>query len=276
MYGAILGDIIGSPYEYDKGKKRKDLPLFCGQSRVTDDTMMTVAVADALMSEPDPYDDDSLRYAFINRMRYWGRLYPGVGYGSAFRKWLISENPKPYESYGNGSAMRVSPVGWLFDTLDLTRHIAALSAEVTHNHPEGIKGAEAVASAVYLARTGSSKDDIAAYISDEFHYNLDRTIEEIRPGYRMNATCQGSVPEAMIAFLESTSFEDTIRTTISLGGDTDTTSAIAGSIAEAFFGIPRGLKEEVFRYTRPCVQKVIRAFTACAEAGRETAIVKAS
>ena len=261
MYGAILGDIIGSPYEYDKAKSRRNLPLFSERSRVTDDTMMTVAIADALMSEQDFNDDDSLRYAFINRMRYWGRLYPNVGYGSRFRRWLLSENPTPFESSGNTCAVRVSPIAWLCDTLEQTRHIAALSAEVTHHHPEAVRGAEAVAGAIFMAGHGASKDEIAAYMTDEFHYDLGCHIENLQNFYPMDSTCKGSVPGSIVVFLESRSFEEAVRTTVALGGDTDTTSAIVGSMAEAFYGIPKSLIAEVFNYTRPCIQKVIHAFT---------------
>lgn len=235
MYGAILGDIIGSPYEFDRGEKTKVFPLFSKESHFTDDTVMTIAVASALLCVPRDYDAISL--VVMDSMQHWGHEYPRAGYGGNFREWLNAEEPKPYGSFGNGSAMRVSAVGWLYDTVELTRYVARLTAEVTHNHPEGIKGAEAVASAIFLARTGESKKSIKKYIEDEFAYNLSRTLDEIRPHYHMDVTCQGSVPEAIIAFLESTDFEDAVRNAVSIGGDTDTIACIAGSIAEAYYGL---------------------------------------
>ena len=189
MYGAILGDIIGSPYEFDRGHKTKEFPLFVDESEFTDDTVMTIAVADAFMSLPDGFSDEQAHEALIEKMQYYGRKYWKAGYGQRFFKWLISKDHAPYNSYGNGSAMRVSSVAWLFDSLDDVRRCARLSAEVTHNHPEGIKGAEATASAIYLARTGNSKDEIKAYIMDQFGYDLSRTCDEIRPNYRHVESC---------------------------------------------------------------------------------------
>lgn len=242
MYGAVLGDSIGAPYEFDRGKKSKDFPLFCADSQFTDDTVMTMAVAEALL-ESRSQDDADIRAALVGALRKWGRAYPHAGYGARFRLWLQSSDPKPYGSCGNGSAMRVSAAGWLFDTLEETRAKARLSAEVTHDHPEGIKGAEATASAIYLARTGRSKEEIKAYIIREFGYDLSRTCDQIRPNYHHVETCQETVPEAITAFLEGTDFEDVIRTAVSLGGDCDTLTCIAGSMAEAFYGIPAPLKE---------------------------------
>ncbi len=243
MYGAILGDIIGSPYEFDRGNKSKDFPLFSKESYFTDDTVMTIAVAEAfLLAHPDA-DATWLRKRLIYSMQKYGKAYPDAGYGGMFRQWLRSKDPRPYNSYGNGSAMRVSPVAWLYDDLETVRRMARLSAEVTHNHPEGIKGAEATASAIFLARTGSSKDEIKAYIEDQFHYDLSRTCDEIRPGYHHVESCQETVPEAITAFLDGESFEDVIRTAVSLGGDCDTLTCIAGSIAEGFYGVPEELKQ---------------------------------
>ena len=243
MYGAILGDIIGSPYEFDRGGKTKDFPLISGYSDVTDDTVMTVAVAEAFL-DMEPGEDESVtRDRLIHHMRWWGDEYPGYGYGIRFNRWLQSVDPYPYNSCGNGSAMRVSSAGWLFHDLDTVRKMARLSAEVTHNHPEGIKGAEATASAIYLARTGSTKEQIRDFIVNTFHYDLSRTCDEIRPNYHHVETCQETVPEAITAFLEGKSFEDVIRTAVSLGGDCDTLTCIAGSIAEAFYGVPEELKE---------------------------------
>jgi len=243
MYGAILGDMIGAPYEFDQGNKTKDFPLFSKGSQFTDDTVMTIAVAQALMDTMGQ-DDPEVKKALIASMRKWGRNYPGAGYGARFIGWLRVEDPEPYGSYGNGSAMRVSSAGWLFDSLEETRHIARLTAEVTHNHPEGIKGAEATASAIFMARTGSSKEEIRDYIIREFGYDLSRTCDEIRPGYHHVESCQKTVPEAITAFLEGNDFEDVIRTAVSLGGDCDTLTCIAGGMAEAYYGVPDPMVEE--------------------------------
>lgn len=246
MYGALLGDIIGAPYEFDRGNKSKEFPLFCENSRFTDDSVMTIAVAEALLDSRF-LDDDSIRAALIKSMRKWGKKYPDAGYGRKFLCWLREKDPKPYGSCGNGSAMRVSAAGWLFDTLEETREKARLTAEVTHDHPEGIKGAEATSGAIFLARTGRSKEEIRDYIVQEFGYDLSRTCDQIRPSYYHNESCQKTVPEAITAFLEGTDFEDVIRTAVSLGGDCDTLTCIAGSIAEAFYGVPAILKTECRR-----------------------------
>ena len=237
MYGAILGDIIGSPFEFDRGDKTKEFDLFSKDCDFTDDSVMTIAVGEALLAVGPEATVKEIEEAVVTNMQDWGKRYPYAGYGGRFRYWLRERNPKPYGSYGNGSAMRVSAVGWLYDSLERTREVARATANVTHNHPEGIKGAEATASAIYMARNESSKEEIKEYIEREFHYNLDRTLDEIRPGYHMDETCQRTVPEAIIAFLESKDFEDAIRNAVSLGGDTDTLGAITGSIAEAFYGI---------------------------------------
>ena len=240
MYGAILGDIIGSPYEFDQGDKTKDFPLFVRRSCFTDDSVMTVAVAEALMDSAGA-SDDAMRPALVRSMRRWGRRYPDAGYGGRFFFWLRSPDPQPYGSYGNGSAMRISAAGWLYDSLEETRRIARLTAGVSHNHPEGVKGAEATAAAIYLARCGGTKDDIRAYVIREFGYDLSRTCDEIRPTYHHIESCQQTVPEAITAFLEGQDFEDVIRTAVSLGGDCDTLACIAGSVAEAFYGVPAQL-----------------------------------
>ena len=242
MYGAILGDIIGSPYEFDMGSKTKDFPLFSKRSAFTDDSVMTLAVAEAFLGTPD--DDEIIRKRLVKSMQKYGARYPHAGYGLRFSDWLDSEAPMPYNSWGNGSAMRVSAVAWLYNDLETVRHMARLSAEVTHNHPEGIKGAEATASAIFLARTGHTKDHIRRYIENEFGYALNRTCDEIRPTYHHVESCMETVPEAITAFLEGDSFEDVIRTAVSLGGDCDTLTCIAGSIAEAFYGVSDDLKEE--------------------------------
>ena len=260
MYGAILGDMIGSPYEFDRGGKTKDFPLFSQGSRFTDDTVMTIAVADALLEVGDEADEAAVCAAVVRAMQRWGRQYPRVGYGGLFRHWLVSDEPTPYGSFGNGSAMRVAAAGWLYDTLARTREVARQTAVVTHNHAEGIKGAEATASAIFLSREGKPKEEIKEYIVREFSYDLSRTLDEIRPHYSMDATCQGSVPEAIISFLESADLEDAVRNAVSLGGDTDTVACIAGSIAEAFYGVPEALKAECRRRLPQEMLAVLDAF----------------
>ena len=262
MYGALLGDMIGAPYEFDRGKKTKDFPLFVSDSEFTDDSVMTVAVAEALLNCPAGAEDEAVREELIRCMHRWGRRYPYAGYGARFIHWLRAAEPEPYGSCGNGSAMRVSAAGWLYDTLEETRHMARLTAEVSHNHPEGIKGAEAVASAIFLARTGKSKEEIREYIIREFGYDLSRTCDEIRPGYYHVETCQQTVPEAITAFMEGTDFEDVIRTAVSLGGDCDTLTCIAGSMAEAFYGVPEELKEECRKRLPKEMLLVLDRFTA--------------
>lgn len=242
MYGAILGDIIGSPYEFDAGEKSKEFPLFSENSVWTDDTVMTIAVADAFLTAGLDAPEETLRQQLVKAMRHYGKLFPKAGYGWRFWKWLHRWRPKPYNSFGNGSAMRVSSVAWLYHDLESVRKAAQISAEVTHNHPEGIKGAEATAAAIFLARTGHGKEEIKTYIVEEFGYDLSRTCDEIRLNYHHVQTCQETVPEAITAFLEGESFEDVIRTAVSLGGDCDTVAAIAGSIAEGFYDIPEELK----------------------------------
>ena len=244
MYGAILGDIIGSPYEFDMGEKTKEFPLFSQQSHFTDDSVMTLAVADALMDSTPEDGDQKICERLVMSMQCFGRRFPGAGYGGMFQSWLWEEAPRPYGSFGNGSAMRVSAAGWLYDDLETTRRMARLTASVTHDHPEGIKGAEAVAAAIYLARTGSSKEEIRSHVCGQFGYDLSRTCDEIRPTYHHVESCQRTVPEAITAFLEGGDFENVIRTAVSLGGDCDTLTCIAGSMAEAFYGIPENLKQE--------------------------------
>jgi len=225
MLGAIAGDIIGSAYEFGRTKS-KEFPLFGPGSGFTDDTVMTVAIAQAILTDGD-YRKAALDY---------GRRYPDAGYGGFFQGWLHSRDPKPYNSYGNGSAMRASPVGFAFDTVEEVLREAQRSAEFTHDHPEGIKGAQATALAVFLARTEWDKDLIRSEVASRFGYDLGRTLEEIRPGYGHDETCQRTVPEALISFLESDSYEDAVRNAVSLGGDADTLACIAGGIAEAYYG----------------------------------------
>ena len=224
MLGAIIGDVVGSIYEW-KNHKSKEFPLLKEKSRFTDDTVMTVAVADCLLHEK----------SYETTFQTWGNKYPQAGYGGTFRKWLKGSVKGSYNSWGNGSGMRVSPVGYAFGTLEETLLEAERSAAVTHSHPEGIKGAQVIASAVFMARNDASKEDIRRYISENFNYKLDRSIDEIRPTYTFDVSCQGSVPEAVISFLESENYEDAIRNAISLGGDSDTIACMAGAIAEAYY-----------------------------------------
>ncbi len=226
MLGAIAGDIIGSAYEF-YSTKTTDFKLFTPDSRFTDDTVLTVAVADCILNEK--------KYPIA--FKEYGRRYPNAGYGNTFADWLDSDSLAPYGSFGNGSAMRVSPVGFAFNTLDSVLEQAKRSAEVTHDDPEGIKGAQAVSSAIYLAREGYGKDTIREYIEETFEYDLHRTLDEIRPDYDFDETCQGSVPEAIITFLESNDYEDAVRKAVSLGGDSDTQACIAGGIAHAYYKV---------------------------------------
>lgn len=251
LLGAVAGDIIGSVYER-YSVKQTDFPLFSEASRFTDDTVMTVAVAGWLLGTDE----------LIPSLQNYVRLYPKAGYGGMFRQWALSANPLPYHSFGNGSAMRVSPVGWAFDTLEETLRHAAKSAAVTHDHPQGIKGAQAVAACIFLARKGESKANIRTYIEQTFYYDLHRTCDEIRPDYRFDVTCQGSVPESIIAFLESTDFESAVRLAVSLGGDADTMGAIAGSIAEAFYGgVPKNIRQECIRRMPADLRSVLHRFS---------------
>jgi ADP-ribosylglycohydrolase len=246
MWGAIIGDIVGSRFEFNRNniKTKAFGALFDQKCRYTDDTVMTIATASALLDKN--FQPDTIDYALAYQI--FGNSYPNAGYGSFFRNWLKSADLTVNNSFGNGSAMRVSPIGWAFDTIKKTQEEAVQSCLYTHNHPEGIKGAQAVASAIFLARNRASKIEISKYITEHYGYNLNRTLDEIRPSYTFNATCQGSVPEAIIAFLEAEDFEDTIRGAISLGGDSDTIAAIAGSIAEAFFEIPTPIKNAAEKY----------------------------
>lgn len=234
MFGAVIGDIIGSIYEFE-GVKSKDFELFPNGCEFTDDSIMTIAVGDSLIDWF--YDGGDLHQTFVSIMHNYGRAYPYPlgGYGNRFAEWLRRKSTEPYNSCGNGSAMRVSPCALIAKSLEEALDLAKKSAEVTHNHPEGIKGAQATAAAIYLAKTGSSKEKIRTYIRENF-YPLDRTLDEIRPKYHFNGTCQGSVPESIQSFLESKNYEDAIRNTISLGGDADTMGAITGSIAWAYYG----------------------------------------
>ena len=234
MLGAIAGDIIGSVYEWNN-IKTTDFPLFSPNCFFTDDTVLTVALAESIMTGID----------YAELMKNYYRRYPDAGYGGSFHKWARSSHNAPYNSWGNGAAMRISPVGFAFESLDDVLHKATAYTALTHNHPEGIKGACATATAIFLARTGMDKNGIRKHIVDSYGYDLNRSCDEIRPVYQFNESCQRTVPEAIIAFLESESFEHAIRLAISLGGDSDTLACITGGIAEAFYGVPENIKSRV-------------------------------
>lgn len=257
MLGAIIGDIVGSPFEFHN-HRNKDFELFTRRSRPTDDSIMTLAVAKAIMEAEKIKDisiehvDDRDYYSLVEDMtvKYMqkiGRKYPNCGYGGMFYSWIFSDEPKPYNSFGNGAAMRVSPAGFATRTESEAISLAKAVTRVTHNHHEGIKGAEATTVAIFMARKGFTKGEIRDRIIFDY-YPLNFTIDEIRDGYKFNETCQETVPQAIEAFLESTSFEDSIKTAISLGGDSDTLAAITGSIGEAYYGIPQGIKEKALTY----------------------------
>lgn len=251
MIGAIAGDIIGSAFEWSN-VRTTDFALFSDTSTFTDDTVLTVAVADCILSRKD----------YARTLKHYGRMFPDAGYGTLFWKWLHSDSLAPYNSFGNGSAMRVSPVGFAFGTLEQVLEEAKRSAEVTHNHPEGITGAQAIASAIFLARTGATKKEIGHYVEHTFGYDLTRTLDEIRPTYTFDASCQGSVPEAIIAFLESSSYEDAIRKAISLGGDSDTIACMTGGIAQAYFKcVPDYVVQRVRGLLAPELLRIVDMFS---------------
>ena len=245
MLGAIIGDIAGSPFEFDRNRElahSKKFELLYPESRFTDDTVMTLAIADAIVKaipvKGSHVSEEKFESQVIKSMQSFGLKYPNAGYGSRFIYWLMKKNPRPYNSFGNGSAMRVSPVAWAFNDLESVEKFAEISARVSHNHPEGIKGAQATAVAIFLARTGHDKEEIKNYVTTRYGYDLSRTLDDIRPSYSHVESCQQTVPEAITAFLEGNSFEDVTRQAISLSGDSDTLTAIACSIAEGFYGIP--------------------------------------
>ncbi len=241
MLGALVGDIIGSVYEFHNTKST-DFELFHGASKFTDDSVMTLAVAKWLVED----EAHTLHY-LIYCMQELGNRHPYAGYGGHFYGWLAKDNPQPYNSWGNGAGMRVSPVGLYAKTLDEALALAALTASVSHNHPEGVKGAQAIATSMFLCKQGKSKEEIKDYVETTFGYNLHRTIAEIRPRYEFDVSCQGSVPEAIITFLEGNSFEEVIRLAISLGGDSDTIGAMAGAIAACMYSIPEEIAERCDR-----------------------------
>lgn len=256
MLGAIIGDIVGSRFER-RNIKSKDFVLLTERCSPTDDSLMTLAVGKAILEADGDYTDFLERV--IQNMQELGRAYPHAGYGGNFSKWLHMENPLPYNSYGNGSAMRVSACAWAAKSLEEALALAESQSKVSHNHPEGIKGAKAISAAIFLARIGKSKEEIRAFIHANY-YVLEFTLEEIRPFYSFDVSCQGSVPQAIVAFLESTNFEDAIRNAISIGGDSDTIAAMAGSIAEAYYGIPSKIAEIALSYLDERQCKIISDF----------------
>lgn len=287
MLGAIIGDIVGSIYEWHN-IKTKDFPLFKDSCFFTDDTVMTVAVAEGLMNGGKKDD-------FIDAMKKYGRMYPDSGYGVRFNNWIFSNDRKPYNSFGNGSAMRVSPCAWLMDCKQYARTgqlpeygraEARICTEVTHNHPEGVKGALATADAIFLCRyyfggfhaeneppidsdPAGCRCRVKEHVEKVYGYDLSKTLDEIRPKYYFNETCQETVPQAIIAFLESTDFEDAIRNAISLGGDSDTLAAITGSIAEAAYGIPERIREKAISYLDEPLKAVLRKWEQFCSAYRD-------
>ncbi|MCZ7611705.1 MAG: ADP-ribosylglycohydrolase family protein [Ignavibacterium sp.] len=251
MLGAITGDIVGSVYEFTDVKPEFNFPLFSPESEFTDDTVLTVALADSILSNLD----------YKVKLSEYYQLYPDCSYGLRFHEWANSNNPQPYNSWGNGSAMRVSPIGWAYNDLDTVLLKAKESSQVTHNHPEGIKGAQATAASIFLARTGASKFQIKEYIQENFNYNLNFDLEELRKHYRFNESCQQTVPQAIYTFLVSDSFEDSIRKAIYIGGDSDTLACINGSIAEAFYGgVPEEIKIEVYKRMDNWITKITNNF----------------
>lgn len=252
MLGAIVGDIIGSAYEFNR-QKSKGLELFTAQSDFTDDTILSVAVAEVILQGG----------SFVQAIKRYAQAYPNPtgGYGARFSQWAASDSLEPYNSWGNGSAMRVSAVGFAYDDMAKVMDVAKQTAEVTHNHPEGVKGAQATAAAILLARQGKDKAAIKGFIASNFGYDLNRSLDEIRPSYAFDESCQGSVPESIIAFLESVDFEDAIRNTISLGGDTDTMGSITGGIAEAFYGgVPGAIAQQAISLLDEPLRSVTLAF----------------
>jgi ADP-ribosylglycohydrolase len=249
MLGAIVGDIIGSVHEH-AGTRTKDFPLFTPQSFFTDDTVLTVAVAEWILTGAD----------LVDLLHEYTGAYPGRGYGLMYDRWVRGRSREPYNSFGNGSAMRVGPVGFAYDTIEEVLTWAERSAAVTHNHPEGIRGAQAAAAAIFWARRTRDRNEIRSKLEATFGYDLDFTLDSIRPAYRFNETCQGTVPQALVAFLESTSYEDAIRNAVSLGGDADTLACITGGIAEAYYGVPAELAARGMEALDPRLRGVVMRF----------------
>lgn len=259
MIGAIIGDIAGSPYEGWSGDnyKGKDFEFLSHFCTPTDDSIMTLALAKAITDCKGDYL--KLEAESIRNMQKYGRQYPNAGYGGLFHRWLYSENPKPYYSYGNGAAMRVSPCGFAASSLEEGLRLARVVTQVTHNHPEALKAAEAVVSAIFMGRTGNTMSEIRSYIT-EHYYRIDFTLDEIRPKYKFDVTCQGSVPQAFEAFFESTGFENAIRNAISIGGDSDTIAAITGGMAEAYYGVPEELRKKALCFLDDEQREILKSF----------------
>lgn len=257
MLGAMIGDIIGSVYEWNNWKDKR-FKLFHPQCRMTDDSVMTAAVASALLSS-DLSDLEMFKENLVTEMHRFGKAYPGLGYGPRFEKWLIQGDTKPYGSLANGSAMRVSPVAWVAETMEECLTLAKASAEVTHDHPEGIAGAQALAGAIFLAKMGERKEVIRDFV--ENYYSLDFTLDGIRDEYQFDVSCAGSVPQAIVAFLEATGYEDAIRNAVSIGGDSDTIACMTGAVAAAFYGIPKDIREEAGPFIDGEVRNVLDRFT---------------
>jgi ADP-ribosylglycohydrolase len=250
MLGAIAGDIIGSVYEWDN-IKTTEFPLFQKHSRFTDDSVLSVAVADSILNDK----------SFAEKYKHYYALYPTAGFGGRFTHWASSDSCEPYNSFGNGSAMRVAPIGFACNQWEKVLLLAQESAMATHNHPEGIKGAQAVAGAIFLARQGENKRSIKKIIQKNFHYDLNQSLDKIRPHYKFDVTCQGSVPQAICAFLESENFEDAIRKAVSIGGDSDTIACISGGIAQAFYGeVPPAISKQAFAILDERLRKVVQTF----------------
>jgi type I restriction enzyme M protein len=256
MIGAIVGDVAGSRFEW-RNIKTKEFDLLADGCRFTDDSVMTLAVCDALLSCRDKRDD--LGAQAVRRLQEYGRAYPDAGYGTSFWRWLKAEHPRPYNSWGNGAAMRVSGCGWTAGSVEEAAALSRAVTEVTHNHPEGLKGAEAVAVAVYLARTGADLPTIRSHITGRY-YALDFTLDQIRDGYTFDVSCQGSVPQALEAFFESRGFEDAVRNAVSIGGDSDTIAAIAGSVAEAYYGVPADIRQRALAFLDEKLLNTLAAF----------------
>ena len=249
MIGAVIGDVVGSKYEFHNIKTK-------------DFEFLAMAVCEVLLDVTPDMSDDEIRSKMTESIRKWGRKYPDESYGIRFGMWLMADDDKPYGSFGNGSAMRVSSAGWLFDDIETTRRMARLSAEVTHNHPEGIKGAEAIAVSTWLLLHGAKKDEIRFYLEDEFDYQMYFCCDEIRDTYSFDETCEGTVPEAIVAFFDGRDFEDSIRNGVSIGGDSDTLCAITGAISEAYYGVPRDYEEEVKHYLTDEMKALYERFKA--------------
>lgn len=258
MLGAIFGDIVGSAYEF-RNTHDYNFELITDRSEFTDDTVMTLAVARAMMGTRSKTDEE-IKDKLIDSMKELGEMYPDIGYGGMFHGWVLGRDRRPYNSFGNGSAMRVSSVGWLFDTLEETLHMAELSAAVTHNHPEGIKGAQATAAAIFMAGNGKTKEEIKSFIEGRFRYDLNKTMDDIISKGHGEEICQVSVPQALVCFLHSDSYIDTIRKAVSIGGDSDTIACIAGGIAEAFYGMDDEYRKVVYDKVDDDLRTIIKEF----------------